>query len=166
MEENKPVRSFSSLNAPPNVRIEKSPERRTSKRETTTKPRQGKTYNESDVNVIPVYKNSHIIISKEVPINIESTLQIKRVLEIDKEYPNQIFGFNPPLFKEFITEDNTITTIVKIGDTVKLKDVYKDKVNKPRKVKDLYFRALNNFTVIVALLEDDDFYVAYYLEKV
>lgn len=165
--EDKPKRVFSAIVPTKTSEVVKIPERKSIKREKTTKSRHTRTYNETDVNIIPVYKNSHIIINKEVPLDIGTVLQVERVLEIDRDYPNQIYGFNPPLFKDFIDEEtNTIDTHVKVGDTVILKNLFKGKVNTPRKVKSLYFRALNDFTVVVAQLEDNDFYTTYYLEKV
>ena len=113
---------------------------------------------------IPVHKNAKVIINKKLDISFDTKLQLLRVLEIDKEYPDSILGFNPPLFKEFITKTGEINTHVYIGQAVKLKLKFKKDINEKQVVKDLYFTSLNNMTVIIAKLENGNFYPSYQLE--
>lgn len=114
---------------------------------------------------IPVFKNSKVILDNSIPIDNNIKLQLLRVLEIDKEYPSGILGFNPPLYKEFITKAGDINTHVKINQEVKLKLKFKKEINEKRIVKDLYFTSLNDITVIIAKLDNNDYYPSYQLES-
>lgn len=93
---------------------------------------------------------------------------ITDVLALDARKPNNIIGFIPALHESFINKvKKTLLTHVNIGDTVIMKPKYTDEKGKiPRKVKDLYFKSLNNMTIIIAILDDDDFHIANLLQKV
>jgi len=116
------------------------------------------------ITAIPVYKKSYVLLDKVIEIN-STTLQLQRVIELDKEYPKAIIGFHPPLFKDFINKDNTINTHVNVGETVVLGLKFKNDKNPPRIVKELYFTSLNSITVIIAKLDNEDYYPSYFLEK-
>lgn len=90
---------------------------------------------------------------------------LRDIIEIDNIKSDLIHSFHPPLYKDFITSKGQINTIINIGNIVKVKRKFMDeKEDIPREVTDLYFKSLNNMTVIVAVLNDNDFYVANRLE--
>lgn len=80
------------------------------------------------------------------------------VVELDLRKPGVLADFRPPLFKEYINRVNhTIETFAKIGDIVTIDRKYLDpKGDVPRRVIDLYFKSLNNMTVVMVKLEDGD----------
>lgn len=106
---------------------------------------------------IKLVKDNAFLFTKE--------LNLKDIIEIDNAKPDLIHSFHPPLYKDFITSKGQINTHVNIGNIVKVKRKFMDdKEDIPREVTNLYFKSLNNMTVITAVLNDNDFYVASRLE--
>ncbi len=116
---------------------------------------------------IPLKHGVLLTVTKDSEEDYSKIETLQDIILLNKRKPNNIVGMSPPLFPEFINKTtNSINTGVSIGDSVKCKAKFMDnKGNKPRQVKDLYLKGLNNMTIVVATLEDDDFYIANRLEK-
>ena len=109
-----------------------------------------------------------IVVTKDSEEDYNKIETLQDVILLDKRKPNNIVGFDPPLFTDFINKaSGTIKTHVLVGETVVCMKKFSDsKGHIPRIVKSLYLKALNNMTIIIATLSDDDFYIASRLEKI
>lgn len=105
---------------------------------------------------IPIGKGVSVVLFKDKGVVFYNGSTLNNILEIEKLYPDAFVGLLPSLYEDFIIND-VITPYVNIGDTVTIKRIYCEKKGDiPRKVKDIYFKALNDMTVIIAELEDGD----------
>lgn len=83
------------------------------------------------------------------------------VITLDAVKPHLIAGFIPSLYDEFVDGNRNIKPNVKVQDFVKVKRKFIDaKGDIPRQVVSLYFKSLNDMTVIIAKLADDDYYLS------
>lgn len=109
-----------------------------------------------NVETIPLSKGVSAVLFKNKGVTLNSNSTLKDVIEIESKYPEVFVGLLPDLFKDFIVND-TIESYVEEGDIVTIKRQYcMPKGDIPRKVQKVYFKALNDMTVIIALLEDGD----------
>jgi hypothetical protein len=115
------------------------------------------------------HKILHNVIVLLVPDEEEDYSKINTLFDLinlDLRKPNLIAGFEPPLYKDFVdTFNKSIKTFVKVDDLVTVKAKYEDnRGHIPRQVKDLYLKTLNNMTVIIAILNDNDYCLTNRLE--
>lgn len=108
-----------------------------------------------------------LIVTKDEEEDYSKLETLDDIILLDKRKPNNIVGFNPPLFKDFINKaTGAINTSVSVGESVVCVKKFMDKRGHiPRIVKSLYLKSLNNMTIVIAILNDDDFYIANRLEK-
>lgn len=105
---------------------------------------------------IPIGKGVSVVIFKDKGVTINKDSTFDDIIQLEKLHPDAFVGVLPALFEDFIVND-MIQPFVKIGDFVKIKRIYCEKLgDKSREVKDIYFKALNDMTVIIAELEDGD----------
>lgn len=129
--------------------------------------KEGGVKNEENQIIVKLDKGVSVICVKKDDIKYDEIKTLNDVIFLDNTRPDIIINFQPPLYKDFVNKQNqSIDTIIKIGDIVKVKNKYLDNKGEiPREVINLYFKSLNNMTVIVAVLNDNDFYIANRLEK-
>lgn len=124
---------------------------------------------ENAFTVISLERDTRVALVPSKEEDYSTIKTIHDIIELDKRNSNLIAQFYPPLSSKFIDIVNaSINTHIKVGDTVNVKKFYRtsDVIDeKPRVVTKLYLKALNNMTVIIAVLEDNDFYLTYYLQK-
>lgn len=111
-------------------------------------------------------KGVTLVLVKDHEEDYSKLKTVQDVIDLDKRKPNVIVGFNPPLYFEFINKGKQcLTSNVDVGDIVTVKAKFKDnKGHIPRVVQSLYFKSLFDMTVIVAVLNDNDFCLANRLE--
>lgn len=121
------------------------------------------------LNPIPNKDLIHVKLKKGVTVKLVNNIEedyshlktLQDIVELDKKNPNLIYGFDPPLFLEFVNKGTgELKTYVNIGDIVILKPKYAKDINIPRTVKDLYLKSLNDRTAIIAELNDGDLEIA------
>lgn len=129
--------------------------------------KEGGVKNEKNQIIVKLDKGVSITMVKDDTIHYDEIKILNDVIFLDTVRPDLIISFHPPLYKDFVDKQKqSIDTIVKVGDIVKVKSKYIDnKGDIPREVINLYFKSLNNITVVIAVLNDNDFYVANRLEK-
>lgn len=168
MDDKSNITNFTSLNKPQETKIEdtkdfsignlavKGNSKKTAKLVKRAKLTTQLTKQLQNVETIPISKGVSIVLFKDKGVRITKDITFLEILELEKNYPDAFVGVLPSLFEDFIVND-IIEPFVKIGDivTVKRKFVIKNG-DTPRRVEDIYFKALNDMTVIIALLEDGD----------
>lgn len=129
--------------------------------------KEGGVRNEENQIIVKLNKGVSITMVKNSTVIYEEIKTLNDVIFLDTVRPHLIVCFHPPLYKDFVDKQKqSIDTIIKVGDIVKVKSKYIDnKGDIPREVTNLYFKSLNNMTVVIAVLNDNDFYVANRLEK-
>lgn len=136
-----------------------------SEKRVTHSRKEGGVKDETDLISIKLNKGVIIKLQKRNNVNYDIIKTLNDIVKLDINIPDLIHSFHPPLYKDFITSKGQINTIIEIGNIVITKRKFIDnKEDIPREVIDLYFKSLNNMTVIVAILNDNDFYVANRLE--
>jgi len=151
MEENKQFKQFGVFEIPKDGKSEvlhKTPVNERSRGSTSVQNiNTDKTYN------VNIGKGVTIHLSREPELNYKYNYQT--LVQLDKVDPDLIEGFTPPLYKEFIVKGNLLNH-VNIGDTITINPKYKDSSKYRCIVEDIYFKSLNNMTVLIAVLNDGD----------
>ena len=113
-----------------------------------------------------IENNVSVVLVKDAEEDYSEIKTIHDVLDLDKKKPNNIVGLIPAIYYEFIDRQNkTLNTFVKVDELVTVKSKFMDKKGHiPRQVKKVYAKALNNMTVIIAELDDNEIYLTYRLE--
>lgn len=106
-----------------------------------------------------------LILIEDDAEDYSSIKTLEDVINLDKTKPHLIAGFIPSLYEEFMDGNRTIKPHVKVSDFVKVKRKFIDtKGDIPRQVTSLYFKSLNDMTVVIATLADNDYYLSNRLE--
>ncbi len=110
-------------------------------------------------------KTTNIQIGKGVVIHLDTNEYVKlkkytkldylAIVQLDKDNGNMIEGFTPPLYKEFIIK-NKLLNHVNIGDLCIINPKYEENTTSEHTVKDIYFKSLNNMTVLIAKLSNGE----------
>lgn len=108
----------------------------------------------------------NVVLIKDKEEDYSKLKTLEDILEFDKRKPNNIIGFEPAIYYEFIDKrKGKLNFYVKVGDVVKVKEKFKPKNAPPRRtVVDLYLSSLKDMTVIVAKLDDNSVELANRLE--
>lgn len=155
MEENKQFKQFGVFEIPKDKKsevFEKIPVSERSRGSTSTQSiNTDKTYNVNIGKGVTIHLG--ITDSKFTEMNLAT---YSDVLILDKYNPDLIHGFTPPLYKEFVVK-NRLLNHVNIGDKVIINPRYKERDgDKPQILKDIYFKSLNNMTVLIGILDNGD----------
>lgn len=158
MEEQKQFKQFGVFEIPKDEKSEvlnKTPVKERSRGSTSTQQlNTDKTYNINIGKGVVIHLNDDIMYSM-VPTPFFKSLPYKDTVNLDKNHPDLIEGFTPPLYKEFIVKGKLLNH-VNIGNKVIIHPKYQESNIKQRILKDIYFKSLNNMTVLIAVLDDGD----------
>lgn len=163
--QNKPM-NFAPLSkdSPPKVNTDKPAVKVRTKKKAQTKLLSDIIKTLENTEVIPISKGVSVALFKNKGVTVNSNTTLKDILEIEVKYPDAFIGLLPNLYEDFIL-NNTINPHVKVGDKVTIKRKYcVTDGDIPKKVTDLYLKALNDMTVIIAVLDNKDLALANTLE--
>ncbi len=149
MEEKKEFKQFGTFEIPKDKKSEelnKIPVNERS-RGSTQNINTDKTYN------VNIGKGVIIHLSREPELSYIYNYQT--LIQLDKFDSELIEGFTPPLYKEFIVK-NKLLNHVNIGDLCIINPKYKENTTSEHTVKDIYFKSLNNMTVLIAKLSNGE----------
>jgi hypothetical protein len=111
-----------------------------------------------------------IALTQDDEVIYEDIKTLEDVVHLDKAKPNLVAYFVPPLHKSFLdAKGEHINPFVKKGDKVKVAPEFasaKDTELGIQIVKRVYFKSLNNMTIIMVTTEEQGMYIAYQLIKV
>jgi hypothetical protein len=152
MEEKKELKQFGIANLSTDGKSVKTPFSERNKGSTLNAINTDKTYNVSIGKGVIIHLNDEIMYSIPNVPNIKKCPYRDFVL-LDKVYGDLIERFTPPLYKEFIVKGKLINH-VNINDRVIINPKYKEKDTGVRILIDIYFKSLNNMTVLIGVLDD------------
>lgn len=148
MEEKKELKQFGVANLSSDGKLAKTPFSERNKGSTTSLFNTNKTIN--------ILIGKGVIIHLDIlPNDYNLITTYTGILNLDKELPNIIEGFTPPLYKEFILKGKLLNH-VSIGSNVIINPKYKENNKSVRKLEDIYFKSLNNMTVLIGVLDDGE----------
>lgn len=158
MEEKKQFKQFGVFEIPKDGKSEvlhKTPVSERSRGSTSVQNiNTDKTYNVNIGKGVTIHLNDKLMYSINPVPNIK-TLSYKEFVELDKQYPDLIEGFTPPLYKEFIVKGKLLNQ-VNIGDLSIINPKYRENNTMKNIVLDIYFKSLNNMTVLIAKLDNEE----------
>jgi hypothetical protein len=118
------------------------------------------------VTTINIENGVKLVLAEDEEEDYTKIFTLEDVIKLDKKKPNLIVEFVPPLFKEYTNARAEIKTHVKVNDEVVVKDkfVHSSSNNDKTKVLSLHFKSLNNMTVIIAKLSNNNYELSNRLE--
>lgn len=158
MEKEKETLKFSPVNdIAKSVPLEKSPSSRRSSKSKEDKQYLAILNNPNNVKV-KLLGGVTMVAVEDTEESYKEIHTLEDVFAFDKKKPNNIIGFIPSFYHEFVnTETRELKPFVKVGDVVTVKRKFLNKKGDiPRVVKNVYAKAINNMSVIIATLDDGD----------